>query len=707
MPASPSSAIFNLVGFLTGSSLYAMLFFMAWRKPPALFGGRMGKPDENQVQDYLPLMTACLGLAWNLGSLTVHAMRDFELGHPPAWLVAGTFTALGFLPAVVVHSALAADEEWNWPGTKGIHWAAYGLSCGAGFLQVEADLLGQPLPAPAALQVLTFGFGILMVALYAVTWRETGRRRVVRAVTLAVFAVSALHLTKSDQDQETWWMVLEGHHASIPLAFAILYEDYRFALADIFLKRALTLVVLVGMVAAFSGLLIFPLWGTPGRSGPPTLLEICVMWGCWMATSMAYPAIQRGCSWFVDRVVLHRPDYARVISAVAEMTDSQTDPNRLFQKLAETLTQALTAQTVIWIDSSQFSSDSNQPLTSNWFQLRQGDLGSGNLKEHKPRFVLSGTATNVLLPGLARKHGIDSNSGLPSSDVQALVLIPTAEAPNFLLLVGGLAGGRRMLSDDVAMLEAVAVLAARRIDALRVNHERYQQEMRTQELSKLATEAELQTLRAQINPHFLFNALTTIGFLIQTAPQRALDTLFRLTSLLRGVLRNGGEFSTLGEELDLIESYLMIERARFEERLRVTIEVPAELRHLRVPALLIQPLVENAVKHGIAPHQNGGEVMLSAHLQSSVSTDSPGPQARLWVTVRDTGIGSPGTSLTSPPKRGFGLANVERRLMGYFGSEAVLEFESNPGAGTRVALGIPVTAVECGREFSTAKGKTA
>src|SRR5205085_7326801 len=101
-----------------------------------------------------------------------------------------------------------------------------------------------------------------------------------------------------------------------------------------------------------------------------------------------------------------------------------------------------------------------------------------------------------------------------------------------------------------------------------------------------------------------FNALTTLGYLIQTAPDRALETLLRLTALLRGVLRRSeGEFATLGEEIDLIESYLEIEQARFEERLRVMIDVPPALRGIRLPALLIQPLVENAIKHGISPRR--------------------------------------------------------------------------------------------------------
>src|SRR5205807_10049772 len=135
--------------------------------------------------------------------------------------------------------------------------------------------------------------------------------------------------------------------------------------------------------------------------------------------------------------------------------------------------------------------------------------------------------------------------------------------------------------------DALSAAAARRIDGIRITKERYEREIRDQELEKLATQAELRTLRAQLNPHFLFNALTTIGHLIQAAPPRALETLLRLTSLLRAVLRSEAEFTTLGGELEVVESYLDIERARFEERLEVTIDVPDRLRSVRIPPLIL------------------------------------------------------------------------------------------------------------------------
>src|SRR5690606_34224973 len=148
----------------------------------------------------------------------------------------------------------------------------------------------------------------------------------------------------------------------------------------------------------------------------------------------------------------------------------------------------------------------------------------------------------------------------------------------------------------------------------------------------LAAEAQLTALRAQINPHFLFNALTTIGYLIEAAPDKALQTLLQLTKLLRSVLSRSAEFITLGEELALIESYLEIEKARFEERLKLTSDVPASLRRVRIPSLILQPLVENAVKHGVAENRLGGEVAIAARLAE---------RGMLEITVRDPGCDDP------------------------------------------------------------------
>jgi two-component system, LytTR family, sensor kinase len=280
----------------------------------------------------------------------------------------------------------------------------------------------------------------------------------------------------------------------------------------------------------------------------------------------------------------------------------------------------------------------------------------------------------------------DATSWVQQDRRNARIAIPTMDSPHYVLRVRDLTGGRRLLSDDVAMLERVALLAARRIDVLRSIQERYQHEIHEQEIRKLAAEAELRALRAQINPHFLFNALTTIGYLIQTSPERALGTLMRLSGLLRGVLRSSEEFVTIGEELDLIEAYLDIERARFEDRLRVHIDVPWELRRIRIPALVIQPLVENAIKHGISECLAGGEVRISARLQQN-------EESFVLISVVDTGVGVTETALANRRKRGLGLSNVEQRLERY-GSGLPLTIQSTPGTGTTVEIKVPLQVSE-------------
>jgi LytS/YehU family sensor histidine kinase len=240
-----------------------------------------------------------------------------------------------------------------------------------------------------------------------------------------------------------------------------------------------------------------------------------------------------------------------------------------------------------------------------------------------------------------------------------------------------------LLSDDTMMLERVAVLVGRRIDALRLGEERYERMLREREMSTLAAEAELRALRAQINPHFLFNALTTLGYLIQHAPSRALDTLMRLTTLLRSVLRSEGAFTTLGHEQELIECYLEIERERFEERLDAGVHIPASLASMAIPSLIIQPLVENAIKHGISHARDGGRVLVSARLDADAGT------SHLHIVVRNTG--APLKDGSRAHGSGIGLQNVERRLRCHYGDDATLTLTRDHNGETVAELRLPAS----------------
>jgi two-component system, LytTR family, sensor kinase len=461
---------------------------------------------------------------------------------------------------------------------------------------------------------------------------------------MSIFAVSALHLSNPDFGQDPWWLQLAGHHASLPLALLILYQDFRFAFADIFLKRALSFIFLAGLIFAIFAFGVMPTLA----SNPTSERSIALLLAMWALTALTYPFLRRVAESLVDKVVLKRVDYNELTVTLSGAIDRCEAPNAILDETVRILSPALSAQSIDWSESEL---------------------------EHHASWV--------------KQDRRSAQSAIPSMD-----------GPYYMLYVRDLSGGRRLLSDDVAMLERVALLVARRIDAVRSMQERYRHDIQEQEMRKLAAEAELRALRAQVNPHFLFNALTTIGYLIQTAPERALGTLMRLSGLLRSVLKSSEEFVTIGEELDLIEAYLDIERARFEERLRVRIDVPWELRRIRIPALVIQPLVENAIKHGISECLAGGEVRISVRL---LPTGSSPERPAVLISVMDTGVGVTETALASRRQLGLGLSNVEKRLQRYSNESTPLLVRSTPGDGTTVEIRVPLQAHEAANYVDSVK----
>jgi two-component system, LytTR family, sensor kinase len=616
MSPNAIAALVNFLGFMTGTALYAMLLAMVLRNPARQSGVRHSRTDRAL------LATALLGLAWNVGALVVYGMRDLRVGVPSPYLAAAAFTALGLLPAVVVDSALWSRGVRSGRSARlAISTAAYLLSGIASGMHFYSAWSEQIAPSVSAMRAMTIGFGLLIVAMIIQTRAQRGLGRAVWGVALAVFAVSALHLSQH-QGGESWWIELIGHQASLPLALAILYQDYRFALADIFLKRALALVLLVTLAFGLYVAVAAPILARSIRAGEVTLTGIGTLIGLWVGIALLYPWLQRGVGWFIDKIVLGRADYQLLRVEIAGIIASGDTTEEILDRVCERLKSALTAHELRWMSEA---------------------------------------------------HETES--------LTATIDIPVVDEPRYFIVIGPLTGGRRLLSDDLSMLESVALMIARRLDNIRVMRERFARDMREQQISQLATEAELRALRAQLNPHFLFNALTTIGYLIQTAPERAMETLMRLTELLRRVLRRpASDFTTLGEELDLIDSYLAIERARFEERLDVVIDVPVSLRSVKIPSLVLQPLIENAVKHGIAPCKSGGTVMIEARLQRT---------GTIAISILDTGVGASAADLQRGRERGVGLANVELRLAGYYGSRASFSIESEMGKGTRVELQVP------------------
>ena len=189
-----------------------------------------------------------------------------------------------------------------------------------------------------------------------------------------------------------------------------------------------------------------------------------------------------------------------------------------------------------------------------------------------------------------------------------------------------------------------------------------------------AARARFQALQAQIRPHFLFNALSTISYLVRTEPEKARKLLGRLAGIYRYLLHSMDRPVCLAKEVEQVQSYLEIEMARFGERLQVTIEIPEELGDAQVPHLLLQPLVENAVKHGIAPLPEGGRVLVRASAEGQ----------ELFLQVQDDGVGYDGRV------RGTGLSNVAQRVVMLGRGRGSLRIEGGAGEGTLVRIRIPL-----------------
>jgi hypothetical protein len=204
-----------------------------------------------------------------------------------------------------------------------------------------------------------------------------------------------------------------------------------------------------------------------------------------------------------------------------------------------------------------------------------------------------------------------------------------------------------------------------------------ERELRASELEAALAQSQLHHLKMQLQPHFLFNALNAVSTLIETDPEAAERMLSQLAALLRESLRDDAPHEvSLREELSFLDRYLEIEKTRFADRLSVSFAIDPALLDARVPNLLLQPLVENAIRHGVARRAGPGRVDVRAWRENG----------SLWIDVRDDG---PGLVGSARPSRGIGLSNTRARLERLHGRDYHLELSNLPGGGALTSLRLP------------------
>lgn len=278
--------------------------------------------------------------------------------------------------------------------------------------------------------------------------------------------------------------------------------------------------------------------------------------------------------------------------------------------------------------------------------------------------VLGSGRTVVLGPDVVTCTGAEC-------PIRAAVIAPVVVDDR---VVGAIAGYGPEVSAGLARAaEEVASWVATQVELADLSYERTR-----------AMEAELRALRAQISPHFIYNCLGAIASFVRTDPDRARELLLEFADFTRYALRRDGAFTTVSEELRNVERYLVLEQARFGERLAITLKIAPEVLPVRVPYLAIQPLVENAVRHGLAPKEGPGRVTLSAI--------DHGAEAE--ISVEDDGVGADPESIRKilngqSRTDSVGLGNVDARLRQVYGEEFALVVDTAVGAGMRVSFRVP------------------
>jgi two-component system LytT family sensor kinase len=566
---------------------------------------------------YLSGLAAGLSLAWNVGSLVVLAWP----GLPPRALnlvVAISFSVLSLLPAVLLHVSLKDSR----PVLVGAGYLLSAVAIGMHFWEIAGN--GEALHQTALL-LITIGFLVLAGA--AAVIAPSGAR-IVASMCLALFAMSFVHFGAGHAG-EVWSSELVVHHAGIPLALFVLLQDYRFVLLDAFVRflaNALLAAVLTGLVfeVAFRLLLAGRAVQDP-RNEALLLISMCtfLVLFAWLRNHVQ--------TWLTQAVFRH----GGVASLPLRMKDS---PAFSTEELY-----------LAWA-SSQIA----EALGASNFSLV-------NLSDVDATASLHAPAAATMLPAIESRNSWKW--------AEAVVPIRLGSGNTRLLLLGRRRGGRRYLGDDLEALDRTAAEIDERMESLR-----------GQEMNRLVSQAELRALQSQINPHFLFNALNTLYGTIPREAAAARRMVLNLADVFRYFLQSDKTFVPLAQEIQIVRAYLEVEQSRLGNRLHVDIQVEDAALEVPIPVLSIQPLVENAIKHGVALRTEPGYVCVRAACRSG----------ELRISVENSGgLASANAPASESPGAGVGLENVRRRLEICYGSSSKLLLSLDP-QNTVAELSIPL-----------------
>lgn len=533
---------------------------------------------------------------------------------PSDLLVTISSSALSLLPAVLLHLSLGGRFRW-------VQWSGYALSFGTVLIHATEPLFRSEQNHTLALRLTTYGFGLLTLLAVVLMLRSARMltSRLAGTMSLFLFSLSFVHFGVAETG--SWAAELFAHHAGIALALFVLLQDYRFLLLDAFLRFLANILFAGGFMLAMLSLVDVRGVIAQGQLNP-FREGMLIVAGCLLL--LLFASLRARLDHLLQRLVFRRPNLDPVLQRLREEASGSTDERAFLDSAAAISGRYLEAELV-----------------------EGGELVQA-----------------VTLPCPVSDLTGEDRERLGQAGVEAVMPLQLPASKSRTVFFGRRRGGRRYLSED---FEALTRIQAEILKQMEI--------FREAELRRLVSQAELRALQSQIHPHFLFNALNTLYGVIPKESAGARRTVLNLSDIFRYFLRSDRAYIPLEEELHIVRAYLEIESMRLGPKLRTDIDVTAEARTVSIPVLTIEPLVENAVKHGVAMKTEGGTVSLKAWVE----------EGTLRIRVSDTGGGF------GPPAAGgagVGLENVAKRLRLSYGDASALRIESD-AQGTRVEFAIP------------------
>ena len=670
-PESPMNSLYltaSLIGFSAGTAISVLLL---------IFTVRAAKPLGGSVANIL--FVACC-LFWNVGgfghsvALTLGAL---EQGRPALVFLACQYTAAAAWPVTV----LSLWSSLNPRGRQKAGWrslqAAAIISCALIVALLWDFILGRtnPFGLVTLLKVTPYNGAILLALAIALSWGRLVSRAVklpflvmlsgAFGATAAVFISQLLpfhpivdDLLRALSEQITLLVILGAF---------FLFARFRFS--DVFIRQSLRVVLaaLIAIVVTLSYHIRF-LIAVPEHTGYlETARAYCETLTAFVILIL-FTFLDRRIGAGINRWMFRAPDYRILLKELSEKLAylrTETEIADIVQKAAQQSLDLRAAQ-LISVDELLATNRPTSPealsyrTAPNWLNaLKDGELVEFNLRQ----LFHAGNTENL---------------------VELLLPVRLEGKVNHVLAISPGTLRRGLVTHEVTFLRSLAAQLGSRLDALRFEERLLSVQNHEALLMQQVTQAELRALRAQVNPHFLFNSLNSIANLIVIHPEQAEIMTLRLARVFRHVLANSARpLIPLREEIEFLKTYLQIEEARFGSRLRITIAVDPAIAMERIPSLILQPIVENALQHGLGPKPGTGHLWIIAEAYGT----------QVSVRVEDDGVGpgngKAGRNGSNEVSKGVGLDNVAQRLNAMYQEHGIMTFEPRQAGGTRVRILFP------------------